>query len=307
MSEKTKMPKAETFPIAMISCCGSFDDIMGDAQKLYDDQKTKFMSSDPRDEDLPEKAASWAKASQRLIGVAGSSFCRYPARAERQEEALRILDICKKDSFLREKNLMLHYELAKQTDIDAKALDKKRNAVLDSIHFCCRAQNTQSAWLKKYINGETYEPVEIKYNRIAGKRVYDMAKLIPDGHMFFPARVFPPFRVPAGERVPYSPAPWRAFKELPVDAYVYDAEHDEFMIPKGYVSEDGKLDDQSIVFNWEDSTVTCKFVGEEPITWPFWKPKTTYDVIEEGSWCEEYLKRVRKQLVQDLQPPGLET
>ena len=305
MSKKTNMPKPDVFPVALIHCCGSFDDVMGDAQRLYEEQRELFMASNANDDDLPKKAEAWAKASKRLIQTAGADFCRYPANAERQENALRIIELCKNDSFLRERNLMLHYELAKQAGLDPEALAKKRDAVLESIHFCARAVNTQNSWVKKFLTGETYEPVEIRMYRKAGKKVHDMAKLIPEGHDFYPARVFPPFRVPAGERVPYSPPAFRAFKNLPAEDFIYDAEHDEFVLPKGSLSPDGRIDDQSVVFNWEDRTVACKFHGEEePIIWPFWKPRDTFDVPEEGSWCEEYMKRVRHQLEEDLKPPG---
>ena len=93
MSEKTKTPKAETFPIALITCCGSFDDILEDASVIYHKREQAFMSSDARDNKLPEKAASWAKASQKLIGAAGAIFHKYGAKFEEQEQALKILDI----------------------------------------------------------------------------------------------------------------------------------------------------------------------------------------------------------------------
>ncbi len=47
-----------------------------------------------------------------------------------------------------------------------------------------------------------------------------------------------------------------------------------------------------------------KFVGDEPVTWSFWKARDDGDLPEAGSWAEEYMIRVRKQLIEDLEPPG---
>ena len=130
-------------------------------------------------------------------------------------------------------------------------------------------------------------------------------KRIPKGHYFLPARPFPPARIPEGEPVPYLPAPYAAWKNLPNEDFYYDTEHDEFALPKGYVSKDERIDDESVVWNWQDNTVTMKFRGGEPVTWPFWKAKDTYDVLKKGDWCGEYYIRLYKQILADMDPPGL--
>lgn len=293
------------FRIALIRSCGTFDDVLKDAQDLYDEQRTNFMSSSADAGDLPERAAEWAKASRRLIQAAASEMSLYPAEAERQEKALHIIDICKKDSYLREANLKLHYEWCKGKGMEEKDLRKKRNALLDSILFAIRARNTQIVWVRKFLHGDTYETAEMRYLREHGKDLHEKTLRIPEGHRFYPARVFPPDPVPAGQRVPYPPDAFSLWKELPQEDFVYDLEHDEFVLPKGYVSPDGLIDDESVVFNWEENTVTMKLVGGEPVTWPFWKARKSTDLMEEGSWCEEYQIRVYQQMEEDLAPPGL--
>ena len=304
MGDTTKKSDAGMFQFPMITCCGSYEDVMADVQALYNERREAFLTGNSNDDDVPEKAAAWEKVSKRLIQAAASEMCLYPADAERQEKALQIIDICKQDGFLREANLFAHYQIAEKAGLEGKPLEKKFDALMKSVDFCTRARNTQIHWVRKFMHGDTYEPAEMKYYRKYGKRTHDMMQRIPDGHRFWPARIFPRDRVPAGQRVPYVPAVFRLWKALPQEDLVFDEEHDEFVLPKGYVSEDGRIDDQSVVFNWEDRTVTMKFVGEEPVTWSFWKARDDGDLPEAGSWAEEYMIRVRRQLIEDLEPPG---
>ena len=304
MGETTKKSDAGMFQFPMITCCGSYEDVLADVQALYNKQREAFFSGNANDDDVPEKAEAWAKVSKRLIQAAASEMCMYPAEAERQEKALQIIDTCKNDAFLREANLLAHYQIAEEAGLEGKDLMKKFDAFLKGVDFCTRARNTQIYWVRKFMHGDTYEPAEMKYYRKYGGRTYTMMQRIPDGHRFWPARIFPRDRVPAGQRVPYTPAVFKLWKALPQEDLVFDEEHDEFVLPKGYVSRDGRIDDQSVVFNWEDRTVTMKFVGDEPVTWSFWKARNDGDLPEAGSWAEEYMIRVRKQLIEDLEPPG---
>ncbi|MBQ6508146.1 MAG: hypothetical protein IJI07_01610, partial [Flexilinea sp.] len=58
---------------------------------------------------------------------------------------------------------------------------------------------------------------------------------------------------------PCYPDPYVRVKELPVKDLIYDLDHDEFLVRPGDVSEDGLIDDQSVVWNWEERLVTMKF------------------------------------------------
>ena len=297
--------KPDTFRVAPITVYGSFNDYLADTQKIYDENEEEFLGSDVADAGLPEKSDRWAKAARTLIMGACALFGKYPQKAENKTRALDILDRCKKDSGIREKNLMLHYELAKQNDSSKQEdLYKLRGKVLDSLQFFFRAENTQMAYLRRYISSPDYVSPEFRIEKEQGKRVYEKMQMVPKGHIFLPARPFPPERIPEGMRVPYPPEPFVEFKNLPLKDYIYDSEHDEFILPKGYLSEDGRIDDQSVVWNWEENTVTCKFVGGEPVTWPFWKPKDIYDVLKEGSWCLDYLIRLNEQYLDEQEPAG---
>ena len=90
-----------------------------------------------------------------------------------------------------------------------------------------------------------------------------------------------------------TPEPFNRVKDMPVSELVYDEELDEFVVPKGYVSEDEMIDDQSVVWHPENHTVACKFRGEEePVIWPYWKPADLGDVPKRGSWVAEYYQRL---------------
>ena len=106
---------------------------------------------------------------------------------------------------------------------------------------------------------------------------------VPEGHHYLPARPYPPERIPEEELVPMTPEPFNRVKDMPVSELVYDEELDEFVVPKGYVSEDEMIDDQSVVWHPENHTVACKFRGEEePVIWPYWKPADLGDVPKRG-------------------------
>jgi hypothetical protein len=180
-----------------------------------------------------------------------------------------------------------------------------QDAALRSLDFHLRAYNTQTSYLKRYVSDPDYVTPELAMEKKASAEVAKGMKMIPKGHFFLPARPFPPARIPEGERVPYPPAAFEAWKNLPIEDFYFDTETDEFALPKGYISEDGTIDDESVVWDWENRTVTMKFRGGEPVTWPFWKPRDTFDVLKKGEWCTEYLQRLYRQILEDAEPTGL--
>ncbi len=121
------------------------------------------------------------------------------------------------------------------------------------------------------------------------------AEIIPEGHVYYPVRPYPPEDIPLGESVPERPAAWECFRAIPEEELAYDSAHDEFVIPKGRVfeTEYGRLDEQSVRFDWERNTVTCGFVGGERTTWPFFKVKHPGDLIS-GRGYEYYFRKARQ-------------
>ena len=141
--------------------------------------------------------------------------------------------------------------------------------------------------------------IEMAGEMKAGDRMRELEAKVPENHMYLPARPFPPVEIPEGVRVPDYPEPYVRMKTLDVKELNYDLEHDEFIIRPGYVSEDGLIDDQSVVWNWEEGTVAMKFRGGEPEIWPFWKAKDAGDIPK--GWPARYLRRMYLDWVDSLQ------
>lgn len=120
-------------------------------------------------------------------------------------------------------------------------------------------------------------------------------KIIPKGHVYYPVRPYPPEEIPLGESVPERPAAWECFRAVPEEELEYDCAHDEFVIPKGRIfeTEYGRLDDQSVCFDWENNTVSCGFAGGERTAWPFFKVKHPGDLIS-GRGYEYYFRKERR-------------
>ena len=297
---------AAVFGVGPITCFGSNEEYYAITEKLYADARADFMNTDAGSDELVKRAAEWEKISRGMIMANAELFGRKKGSQENRDKALKGLNACKKDAGIRVKNLDRHYELAKQNEkTDPEHLRKLRLNLNKCLMFLYRAVNTQRKYLQLYVSSPDYMTPELAIEKRASARVAKGMKMIPEGHYFLPARPFPPYRVPEGEPVPYPPAAYAAWKNIPKEEFYFDTEHDEFALPKGYISKDQRIDDESVVWDWENRTVTMKFRGEEPVTWPFWKPKDTSDVLKDGDWCAEYYIRLYQQFLDDAEPPGL--
>ena len=240
--------KPETFRIAPVSGYGAFLEYCDGVEKIYDRLQNEYMSMDVRDEKFPKKIAECEDACRTLIMTGAALFGRHDATYETKEKALEILDRCRKDSGVRVKNLELHLELAeKDQKLDPDQTLKLIRELLRSHRFHLRAYNTQQQYLKKYVTDPNYMTPELREEKEVSAIFAEQFKRIPKGHHFLPARPFPPMRIPEGEEVPYPPEPFCVWKDLPIEDFIYDEDHDEFVLPKGYVNEEMRIDDQSVV------------------------------------------------------------
>ena len=285
-NEETKLPAEmltpEAFSAPLVSASVPFKDILTHTQEIYEVEKQGFISSNLGDPDLAKKSKRWEKASRQLIEAATSLFLRARSSIDDRERALDILNTCKKDSSIRENNLFLQLKHFMQAEPDNKIkIDNLIEVVQEHQHFYYRAERTQQAYLNRFINAADYMTPELRKEKEVSARVASYRHRIPKGHHFLPARPFPPMRIPEGEQVPYPPEPFLVWKALPKSDFIYDLDHDEFVLPKGYMNKEKRIDDQSVVWDWENRTVTMKFIDGEPVTWPFWKPKDTADMLKE--------------------------
>ncbi len=308
-SENRAMPRefrdSPVFPVAVVKNSGTFDHYYDDMLACYEEARQNFLASDVRNPEIVRRSGEWEKAARVMIMANAALFGLRKGNIEDRQKALDGLEQCKKDSGIRADSLKYHYELAKQAENpDPGHLRKLLNIRIESLKFYFRAVVTQQAYGKIFVSDPNYMTPELRAEKRLGAKVAKIMSLVPRDHMFLPARPFPPARVPEGEPVPWLPEAYEAWKSLPIEDFRYDTEHDEFVLPEGYVSEDGRIDDQSVVWNWSENTVTIKFRGGDSVTWPFWKAKDMKDNMEEGSWCADYYIRLYEQTLADLDPPG---
>ncbi len=293
------LKKPAAFRVAPITDFGSFENYLEDTESLYTECEEAFAASDVKSGDFPKICEKWAVTARTMIMAASALFGKYPADQKNKTRALELFARCTKDSGIRAKNLKLHYELAKQDEaVTPDALHKKFLQTAEGYNFFYRAENTRISYLRRFVNDPEYVSPEYQIEFQEGPVAKRYRNMVPDGHMFLPARPFPPVRIPDWQKgVPNPPEPFCKWKNLPPEDFVYDPEHDEFILPEGYLSADGTIDDKSVVFNWNDFTVTCKFVGSEPVTWPFWKPKDVSDAPKMGTWMWDYYSVLYQQVI----------
>ena len=276
---------------ALVTDYGTLDDYLALFQKHYDERRTDFYDSVAEDEKLPEKAKRWASICKTCLGLARTLSNKYSEFEQYHQTALEWADRIVKESGIMLRNLDRHYDKMKEKlpkgDPKLVRLSKE---VEDGMNFFSRAVATQIVLIDR-VNTITGGPagIEMELEKKAGERMEALEAMVPRGHMYLPARPFPPVEIPEGVRVPCYPDPYVRVKELPVEDLIFDLDHDEFLVRPGYVSEDGLIDDQSVVWNWEERLVTMKFRGGEPIVWPFWKARDASDVPK--GWSARYLRR----------------
>ena len=294
-----ELTKASSFRIAPVTALGSFEDYVEDMEALCAGCEEEFLAADVRSDDFPKTCEKWAAASRALIMAAGALFGKYPADQNNKARALEMFGRCVEGSGIRAKNLKLHYILVQQNEETAsEKLDQKYRQMLEGYKFFFRAENTRLLYLRRYVTDPDYVSPEYRMEYEQGPIAKVYRSMVPEGHIFMPARPYPPVRTPDWQNgVPYPPEPFCRWKNLPPEDFIYDAEHDEFVLPEGYLSEDGTIDDKSVVFDWENRTVTMKFVDGEPVTWPFWKPKDVREAPQRGTWYWDYYQVLYRQVI----------
>ena len=276
---------------ALITEYGSLDDYIAMFKKHYEERRAEFFDSTPEDADLPDKAKRWASISRTCLRLARTLTRDYFQLEPYYQAALDLSDRIVKASGLMLRNLDLHYELKKkELPKGDRQLTRLSKDVEDGMNFFSRAVATQIL-LNHRVDRITGGPagIEMRAEAEAGERARALEEKVPDGHMFLPARPYPALEIPEGIHVPEYPEAYKRYKSVDVDDLVYDEEHDEFIIRPGYVSGDGLIDDESVVWNWDEGTVAIKLRGGEPEIWPFWKPKDAADIPK--GWVARYLRR----------------
>lgn len=313
MSEmKTMMIAGETVSVrqaedghAMLETdFGSLEEFLGRAKSRYDRERADYFDSWADDPAILKKTRRWQKAALEYMRWAETLFIASADDAGKRKDAVGIMDRITKESAVRHKNVIKHAELARAKEPDDLTELARLEAEEDrSGAFLRSAVKTQVRFMELLKSGGIYSSAEFEAEQDVSERIHRIfEEVLPKDRIFIPGRIIPPHRIPAGERVPYTPDVYDRVQNLPVEALEYSEEADELVVKKGYVSEDGLIDDQSLTYDPEAGTATMKYRGGIPVTWPYWKARNLGDIPEPGSWAGEYLFRMYQQLQRDARP-----
>ncbi len=285
--------------IALTVDYGQVDDYFTQTAKKYDEDRTAYLSSCADDPELPTLSKNWQRSAGRLTGWAETWYILNKGNSGEQQSALEILDRITKESGIRLKNLQKHIEIQKEVLEEGQKKEKKIEKLADAEDnadwFFRSALKTQARFTDMFKSGKEYTPVVQKELIEAGKHFDRIKHKFPRGKLYSRAIIFPPARIPVGEPVPQTPEVFTRYRYLPPEAVEYDPELDELVIIPGYVSEDGLIDDKSVIWHPENQTVELGYRNGERVTWNFWKPKDTFDVMDPDSWVGEYRRRAKAE------------
>jgi len=273
-------------------------DYLQRVRDIYERAKSDFYTLTPGDHRLLDYADRWRVNAIDLMRYACGYYRRLNATEEERKLALDLLDMVTKDSAARADNVSKYYDLLagkfpekKEWLLKAEKADRLHLMVLD------RMMQTQTMYINKEIEENGGLTREQRMEREASKDVRKTYDRIPKGHVYRPAYPYPPKRIPENEPVPGWPGPIQRIENIPVEEKVYDTELDEFVLPKGYISEDGLIDDKSVVYYPEIREVEFGYRGGPRYRWKYWKARNDRDVPRAGEWAVEYYQRFYKQFV----------
>ena len=276
----------------------SIDDIKASYQLIeekYNADMDAFFACTFNSPDFLEKAEKWMDSQKRMISLARGIALSDPEDDEVKDLAMEKVNRAIRDARLLMHNLDAYYKrLLQKRCEDSKLLKSADSLSRKTMDHWTRADATQRRMQLKFYGGPS-RGVPIEEFDDAHNLAIRYRARVPRGHIYLPPRPYPPERIPPGEPVPMLPKPFLAYRAIPPEELEYDEVHDEFVIPEGYVSEDGSIDHNSVRWDWDKMEVTFQFVDSVPVTWKFWKAKDLRDDLE--GWGDEFTKRMYDQLL----------
>ncbi len=285
---------------------GSFDsfaDRLADAELDYREAVMIYEATDPNTEDIMTAAKEAEEAAKVLVGRALTVFYLPDATQKDKEHTLEILDRLSKDANKREQTCIAFCR-KKCTDEPALSPERIRLRRLkrDRMSFLNRCMRTQAIYIKRKEKDPDNIDPETAADVRAAIHAERVRNAVPKGSWFCPPRIFPHERIPEGLPVPPAPDVFQRVKEMEPDHMIFDEEHQNFIIEPGYISEDGLIDDKSVVWDYGNHRVTMKYRGGVPVTWDFKQYIDPADVPRPGEWIAEYLIRVYDQEYRKSRP-----
>ena len=300
IGKKTQVIIPEDPEAAPVTDYGNYIAIIEETEEEFNRCQDEFFKIPVTDERILKAAKTWEEVGVTLLGYALFLFNISKDSKEMQDQANILIDRVTKAAGLRRNNIAKHRRLAREKQDLAETEEQKlQKALTHADRALIRCLNTQVRYRELYEKGEVLINSQMEEEMRESYKAAQERRLIPDGVIHIPGKIYPPIRIPAGERVVEPPLAYQLMKAQPAEAKIYDPELDEFVLKPGYVSPDGRVDDQSVIRDRAKGEVIMKLRGGEPVVWKEWKARGTWDVPEPDSWLVEYLLRLQDQIEED--------
>ena len=296
VGEPAEVFEPEAGMLSHVTDFDSFAVRVKEAEADYNEARNEYFRTDPNTEEIMKAAEMAEEAGRELISRALTVFHMYKASPEDKLTAVRILDRMSKEASIRERTCSRYYRRMQQEKPDSKVwLRRLFREKLKRMRFLDRCARTQSVYSRRMAECENSGTSETELDRKAAAKAERTRACIPEGGRFCPPRIFPHDPIPEGQPVPLAPDPYRRFKKMEAKDLVFSMEHCNFELPEGYISEDGLIDSESVVWDYENRKVTMKYRGGVPVTWDFKQYIDRRDVPKPDEWITRYYRRLWDQ------------
>ena len=256
INERFKGEEPEIFEAAHVTDYDSYADRLREAEDDYREACEEFLKSNPGAETIMDAAALVEQAAKVLYSRVTVIFKMAEAAPEDRQYARQILDMLTKDSCARERTCSQLYRKVRAAHPDQKErLHKLLKEKQKRMKFLDRCMATQAHYLNEKQTAKDVADAEQAERVRKSYKAHRLRQIIPAGGRFCPPRIFPPERIPEGQPVPWPPEVYQRFKKLEPEDLVFNVEQYNFELRPDYVSEDGKMDAESITWDYDNKTV----------------------------------------------------
>ena len=275
--------------------------------KLYETDREEFILSNPSDEHIFDVNTRCMESAKELVAVAESLVRDPSATSDDKMYALRVIRFANNDAASRRDTLNRAMNAALRKEPSNQKLRLRwRKVLLDCIHSAQCISNSLASYEKRIAAGDDFShPVE-KLEKKASVIAKRIRGAVPEGRSYRPAMIYPKRVSPPGEPVPGYPEAMNRFLETPVEEKEFDLEMNEFVLPEGYRSADGKFTDKSVIWHPETHEVELGLEGEEKEIWNYLKVTDDSEVFHPGEWSTDYQIRLFQQKFANLDLEALQ-
>ena len=285
---------------------GSLRDNLDDIVELYDHDMNEFTKAPMEETAIIGICTRCEESMKELIGNAEGLIRMEGVDDDLKQYCIQVMQRAYKEADMRKKSMRvrMNFLLSKEPN-NEKLYQDLRKIQLKCIHTVQCAMNSLASYEKRLKEGRFFENKVEKMEQEAVELAEKVRRATPEGHTYRPSMIYPKTITPPGEPVPEYPEVMQRYLDIPIEVKDYDTELDEFVLPKGYVSPDGMLDDRSVVWHPETHEVEMGFVGQPREVWNYVKHRDDREVFKPGSWEAEYQMRLFDQLLAKAMPKGL--